>query len=553
MERKRCLWGALVAAAIGACTPSTAPRLAADDDALAHDGGLEPHAPDVSQHATALTTPTAVTARELVAPDDDTTSVDTTNDDATRDDTTTDDATSDGATSVEATSWEEPSRDPIDALLSFDDVERALAMGLPDPRGLPMHRVALRRLDPRTGHARLVEASAFVLAEGDRAITLEGIVEPIFALGEPRDPRQELTRIEASWRDWDPREPLHEPGLLVVLWLDQALVGDPWRAERREAWRDVWDLHFLVSVERALEALALRDDHTAVEHGRLARTLLEAGLHDPRLVSEAFRASWVELLLDLERRERELDEGASSPPIDLEHASIATLVEQLDELDGPPSSLSSRTVIVRHPRGRALIARGSAAIEPLLEAYVHDTRVTRIVRAPHAVVTVSYAALNLVQAIADLAPAEPGLAMADLVDDVLAKRASPDEIAARVRTFLAARAGLAPHERWYLALRDGPDRDRAAWMITRPRQLARAESDTRPHTRVDAKAEGLAGEPLRDARRPSVSELLAARVVRHRHRVDCVALARLTRWDPPRATEVRARLSRRYRPRDRCE
>jgi hypothetical protein len=463
-----------------------------------------------------------------------------------------------------------------DELLTFDDVDRALAMGLPDPRGLPLHRVSLRRLDPRTGEARLVEASAFVLPDGEHALTLEGIVEPIFSLGERRDPRQELTRIEASWLDSDPRGPLHEPGVSGVLWLDQALVGDPWRAQRCEGCRGARDVRFVVSVERALEALALHDDRTAIEHGRLAHTLLEAGLHDPQLVSEAFRASWVDLLLDLERRERELDEAAWVPPIDLEHASIAELVDALDELDGPPSSLSSRTVIVRHPIGRALMSRGSAAIEALLDAFVHDTRVTRIVRAPGSVVTVSYAALNLVYAIADLAPAEPGLAIADLVDDLFAKRASLEESAARVRTFLATRGGLAPEERWYRALRDGPDRDRAAWMITRPRELARADSRTRPYgDDLEPKAEGVAGEALRDVRSPrdgeaigaeppargagalrrdpSVSELLAARVVRHRHRADCLALARFARWDPSGASALRAQLRRRYDRRHRCE
>ena len=503
MDTKRWTWGALVATSMCACTT---PSLEARDDTRAagfpSDAGISI---DGALDASTARAPSHERVGEGASVED----VGSPRDAA------------DVPTTADPVDWDaEPEREPIDDLLSFDDVDRALASGLPDPRGLPMHRVGLHRIDPRTGEARVVESSAFVLPEGDRAITLEGIVEPIAYLGEARDPRTELTRIERAWHD-SPFAEGREPGLLTVLWLDHALVGDPSRAQRQESWRDVWDVRFVVSVERALEALALHDDVAAIEHGRLARTLLEAGLHDPRLVPEAFRAGWVDLLVDLERRERELHEGESSPRVDLEHASIAALVEQLDELDGPPSSLSSRTVILRHPLGRALIARGSAAIEPLLDAYVNDTRVTRIVRAPDAVVTVSYAALNLVHEIAGLAPAEPGLAMGDLVDDVFAKRASPEEVAARLRAFLAARAGLAPEERWYLALRDGPDRARAAWMITRPRELARADSHTRPYDDdPEAKAEGLAGEALRDGRTPSVSDLLAARVVRHRHRAD---------------------------------
>ncbi len=218
------------------------------------------------------------------------------------------------------------------------------------------------------------------------------------------------------------------------------------------------------------------------------------------------------LLADQERRAQEPPRG----PIPTRGADrIAALIRAFDQIHVRQFSVPGSANPADAPIVHELIAEGDAAVAPLLEALVSDTRLTRSVtggRGPehvHPVTDAIYGALR-------------GILKTDRFlehgDDQAALR-TPEgrqRLAAAIRTFWEKNREIPLVERWSRTLRDDSAGSRrwleAAAGLTQP-----SEAD-RPLVVIGAvlprrpgPAPSMKGEPLRSRHDPSVSDLLARR------------------------------------------
>lgn len=196
-------------------------------------------------------------------------------------------------------------------------------------------------------------------------------------------------------------------------------------------------------------------------------------------------------------------------------ARIAALIRDLDQIDEPQISSPGAANPGNSPLVKALIAEGEPAVEPLLNAYETDTRLTRSVswRASyvHPVAEAELAALAGLLPGADFRIPDPKL--------------SPTSLAARkllvpsLRAFWAKNRGVSPAERWYRLLSDDEaGRDRwleAAAHIVQPRDETGPAFNGRTAflVRMTRGRPPMKGEALRARQNPSVSELLTRRVL----------------------------------------
>lgn len=197
-------------------------------------------------------------------------------------------------------------------------------------------------------------------------------------------------------------------------------------------------------------------------------------------------------------------------------ARIAELIDRLEDVAGRKFIIPGQLEYTSDPIWRLLEKEGEAAVEPLLDAYEHDGRLTRTVdygrpwyigRTPIPVSEVARTILNSI------------LHFPDVVDS-----SSPAEL----RAWLARNKGKNSMDRLFnvLAADDGAAKE---WLESADEML-RGSCDT--HPRVPSAF----GEPLRTRRGPSVSELMARRALQlaasKQEQESCRMAFLAYRWEP---------------------
>ncbi len=231
-----------------------------------------------------------------------------------------------------------------------------------------------------------------------------------------------------------------------------------------------------------------------------------------------------ELLADQERRAKEPKRPAVPPRGGDKSARIAALIRDLDQAVarqwGQPGGVS----LGEASAVKALIAEGDDAVEPLIEALRHDTRLTRSVhfwrdfsrnRTFLGAHEAAYTALSGILKTSFFGAASTG-------DDLSARGAKGREaVAAQVQAYWEKYKAVPLVERWYRILlddRSGPSGWlQAAGNIVQPGNVSIVPGSTAfVQTATTPLKPGerprLRGESLREGHEPTVSALMARRV-----------------------------------------
>ena len=450
------------------------------------------------------------------------------------------------------------------------DAARALFLaGFADPRGCEYRAIEIAVGDLRRGSGT-VQTRGFVLPGGRFAVTWNGLVYPLVALGAPVDlagdvaaattigshpqypmliaerhsvlPDRNLTMVvmlarlgenalaEQVWDGLhDPQDPALDPyGQLALAWVwrlfDRALT-----AHRRsdqvlalESLRRLTAVQPLVDTAAALRGLRGPDG---------GATFLD------------FLGPVPELLADEERRAAR---GPRAPLPDAAQlarlpvaARVAVLIEHLDDVAAYTAS-ADRVDPASDPIVDALVEIGAQAVEPLIDVVAWDHRLTRSVsvwsetsfgRSAFGVHEAAYLALT---AILRTRLVDPQTLVAMLATGGMAGRS---ELAERFRARARRYAALSVEQRWYEDLGDLQAQPElwldAAEHITGDRSAGGLYGKTWLVTgRIRPAATGLGGEVLRGHAAPSVSELLGQRISYADVPTACRLALRLHDWDP---------------------
>ncbi len=182
--------------------------------------------------------------------------------------------------------------------------------------------------------------------------------------------------------------------------------------------------------------------------------------------------------------------------------------------DGQPGGVS----LSESPIVKALLAEGSAAVEPLIECYETDERLTRSVSfhrdffTHRNLIPVHDAAFVALGAILETRTFREGIATSD---ERLTEKEFRTRVAAKIRKLWASTGNLSKEERWFLSLADDQANKKqwleAAYHITTPNDV---QTDGQwvsiPH-RKNGVVPPMKGESLRSKSNRSVAELLAQR------------------------------------------
>ncbi len=229
-----------------------------------------------------------------------------------------------------------------------------------------------------------------------------------------------------------------------------------------------------------------------------------------------FLSQLPELLADQERRAKGSARGQIQPRGSDPVARVAALIRDLDEL-----AFQGATDLGNSPDGsplvQALVAEGDAAVEPLLAAIETDTRMTRTVtygRGPsiyhkvHPALEPEFAALTIIFKTQQFSGQQY---------QVESGKLSRKDLARSMRDFWIKSRAVPLTERWYRMLQDDSGGHRvwleaAASVIQPTDQVGPAVSGTYVWA-LEPSAAPMKGEELRSRRDPSVSEVLARRVL----------------------------------------
>ncbi len=471
--------------------------------------------------------------------------------------------------------------------------------GVADPRGCEYREVEI--VEWRTFKTR-----AFVLPErpgdvGRFAVSWDGVIYPASSVGAAADLDADIRALaDAMRRDRanaaagkaDRRQQaggfvdfLWRQGwlkLCILLRLGRAdlaeelfAAGTTWTPEIRG--RDLTDYHIsyltlardwaATMFVRLLDAHMRADDAIALDAARRLSAFapaaearaMEMGFEraprvgDDRPAYFPFLHQLPKLLADQERRAKEAARG----PVPQRGADpavrVAALIRDLDQI-AHPQEVHFGNSADDSPLVQALVAEGDAAVEPLLAAIETDTRLTRTVtygrgmsldRRVHPVLEPEFAALTAIFRTAQFTGQQY---------QVESGKLSQKDLARSMRDYWIRNRALSLPERWFRTLRDdssgyGQWSEAAAGIIQPADQVGRAVQGA--HVRaLESSAAPMKGEALRSRRDPSVSELLAQRVLqiarapRQRTIPDielqraCELVLLLDRWDPKAALPV---------------
>jgi hypothetical protein len=417
--------------------------------------------------------------------------------------------------------------------------------GMADPRGCWYREVEI-------GNDFLIKTHAFVppakAGEAQRiAVGWDGVVYPAFSVGEEADLEADVRALVAgrtgpgdgrSAREKRATPERYSPIKVCLLLrlgradLAEALFASatPWTPDTPKndltdykvsfvtlanEWAfDVYD-RLIAAHERADDAVALDAARRLSAFRKAVDARAEAlgfqrgrpGSPDPTQPSYIRGCSELDLLLaDHERRAQERPRGPVPPRGGDPSARIAALIRDLDQIHVTESTYRGDA----HPEGAPivseLIAEGEPAVDPLLDALVSDTRLTRSVSPGRAHVSPfshvhpahepAYAALKGIL--------KPGLALG--VGDRVEDRSTPGgrkRLADALKAIREKNRGVSDPERRYRTLLD--DAAGVDLWLEAAALIARPNAEARPPEKM--------GEPLRAKRDPSVSDLLARRAL----------------------------------------
>lgn len=435
-------------------------------------------------------------------------------------------------------------------------------LGAPDPRGLETRRVALR-IGTVWGSEDSVETIGWLLpgepVDGRRfVIALDGLIYAAEGVGDAVTARpshaEAPPEIDGS--------PSPQSFLAAALFaragnVDEALAA--WTSLTSETERApptpsaVASGWLWLRIERGYCAHMRGDDPLALHDATRAQALL------PQVPSGRGQDTWpsmVEALLRDQRRrseegevrmprapgaetQAEVDSAERDPAV-----RVAELVRELDQVSARQMMQPGGVMLTMDPIVEELIALGDAAVEPMLTVLETDQRLTRSVHfwrdfaRSRTILGVHEAAYTVLANIL-----ETDFFRASATGDNLTLHGMEGRraTAARIRAYWQRFRAMPEHERWYVLLQDDdPQRwAPAALTIVMPESQRATRSMGIRFVREDDANQRLRGEPLRDRRRPSVTELLGRRLrdlraapITNAINLSCDVATAARRWDP---------------------
>ena len=225
-----------------------------------------------------------------------------------------------------------------------------------------------------------------------------------------------------------------------------------------------------------------------------------------------------DLLADQERRAKEPPRGPVPGPTALPEARVAALIRDLDLVGGSGFMMNGMASPTGSETERELVLEGDVAVERLLAALESDNRLTRTVSFPSSRHggddrSVSYVYQTVHSALTGILKTRviPGATGSPWVNDPAARKREAEAIRAY---WVKVRAVPIP-ERYYRILADDAS-TKAQWLdaaeaLAQPADVqGRGGSYSIPY-RVGGKVPVPRGEPLRDRKGPSVTDLMARR------------------------------------------
>ena len=428
--------------------------------------------------------------------------------------------------------------------------------GLADPRGLEYREIEIRVGNPWNGGGDAMTTHGWVLphgAENERfAVAYNGLIYPVVKVGALADVRADWApdakKPTRGYRSFDQTSEgssvnfagysdlkmamlwrLGETELVKRLRPDSshvATAGDPktdpylnlatdwaWFAfERAVCAHERGDDELTLTSAQLLTRIEPLIDAEAKRRGFAQRNdESNSRFRDRKLPYLPFLKQLPTLLRDAQRRVGANIGGASKPEIG-ENASVAQLIEDLENVDerqwGQPGGVS----LAQDKRVQALVKRGNVVVEPLLNTLENDERLTRSVSFGR-----NFFRDRHLISVAETADA----ALTDLLRvrfqgyDDNGEPLSRARRAQQIRVYWQKMGDKSPAERFYATLQD----DRAGtdqWMqaaanLVQPTDVeSHGGWTTIPDRKPNQKIE-LRGEKLRDGRAPSVAQLLAKR------------------------------------------
>jgi hypothetical protein len=461
--------------------------------------------------------------------------------------------------------WQPPPAGELPAVL-LSAVEVLFEQGLADPRGLAYREVEIAVGDVWSGGAHTVKTHAWGIgAEGRFGVTWSGLVYPLVSIGAAADVDADVRAVLHEDAAQRARFASEHPGVVFCRWRSAAPEADSvsekvlsplaaamlLRLGEHALARDLWqawtagmhphvgdddvhlrDPYLLLATtwtwalfDRAVTAHMRGDDPMALASARALRAI------GPTIEAEADRRGFERrdaahmdfldqvpaLLADQERRavEEAAGQGAGGD-------RVVEMIRALELVDARQWGQPGGVDLGQDRRVKALVGVGEPAIEPLLEALEHDTRLTRSVhfgrdfdmhRSILGAHEAAYVALaNILQT---------SFFGADSTADSLSAHGAEGrrEVAAAIRAFWQTWRGVPLEERWYRVLADDaapPERwFEAAGNIVRPTNVSVSRGAMAFTTTSSSPAPDgpptLRGEILRSKTAPSVTALLVRR------------------------------------------
>ena len=418
--------------------------------------------------------------------------------------------------------------------------------GLADPRGLEYRAVQFVVGDSAfgAGEGTTLQTHGWVLPAiaGQKqrfGVAWNGLVYPLVQVGEPVSLREDITQAVAkavevgnmTWNNaWEEpivvapdfptsvkvalllrlgeTEAAHQMGEALLqtrgtgdnskpdLDKEKILVPDA------KLWLDDWNW---MRFTRALGAHSRGDDYLALLDFRALAPQVPLQQENKDYDFPAFLWQVPQLLADQERRARE----AIAPVKPVENDEVTALIRDLENMQVKQRGQPGGVALGMDERVKKLVALGDRAVEPLLDAYADESRLTRSIqfgrnfhrgREVKLVSEAEWSALtSLLKGDADLG--EQKMTRAEFVAALRAHWREVKAIPAIERSYRILRDDSASPAAWR----------EAALEITRPRNVTFRDGWTITQNVPEAERT-LTGEALRAHTDPSVTELLQRRI-----------------------------------------
>jgi hypothetical protein len=396
-----------------------------------------------------------------------------------------------------------------------------LGHGLGDPRGRRFSAILVYRDRPMPVPNEPKEFG-WVSPDGKTAVMLDGVERPIIH-SEPADLEATIRRLESETKPagtdyyrFGSVEITPATPALVLLSGQPSLAGEVYGRVFSAEHAPAYALVEILRSRLQWAATTLLEERRDTDALRCAEGLLGAIGVRYKFMPEAEQARHTDsgaekqraltLISDIKRR----IDHPKQDPFDLasvrtmdQKRRIAALIEGLDTISSVTAIIPGGPIYSTNPVCRALEDEGAAAVPALIDAYDHDTRLTRVQLPtggpfPPRMVTVKDAAFGILR---DIWPSVATL-----------RTSGPFPPASEVRETWAKVAGLSNCEQWLLVLQDDTARS-DEWVRAAQYLVKRADERwlgdlRRPST--DPKAP-MTGESLRKSRGTEIGTLMAKR------------------------------------------